>query len=50
VVVERIRSSESGTSGFNAATGQYEDLRKAGVLDPAKVTRSASRTRPPSRR
>src|SRR5439155_10623171 len=41
VVVERIRSSEAGTSGFNAATGQYEDLRKAGVIDPAKVTRSA---------
>jgi len=41
VVVERIRSSESGASGFNAATGQYGDLRKAGVIDPAKVTRSA---------
>ena len=40
VVVERIRS-ESGASGFNAATGEWGDLTKAGVIDPAKVTRSA---------
>jgi chaperonin GroEL len=40
VVVERIRS-ESGATGFNAATGQWGDLTKAGVIDPAKVTRSA---------
>jgi chaperonin GroEL len=40
VVVERIRSEKGGT-GFNAATGVYEDLLKAGVIDPAKVTRSA---------
>ena len=39
VVVERVRSSE-GSSGFNAATGDYEDLIGAGVIDPAKVTRS----------
>jgi chaperonin GroEL len=32
---------ETGTVGLNAATGQYEDLFKAGVIDPAKVTRSA---------
>jgi chaperonin GroEL len=39
VVVERVRSAE-GNEGFNAATGQYEDLMKAGIIDPAKVTRS----------
>jgi chaperonin GroEL len=38
VIVNRIR--ESG-QGYNAATGQFEDLLKAGVVDPAKVTRSA---------
>jgi chaperonin GroEL len=40
VFVERIRS-ESGATGFNAASGQWGDLTKAGVIDPAKVTRSA---------
>jgi chaperonin GroEL len=40
VVVERIRGESNGT-GFNAATGRWEDLRKAGIIDPAKVTRSA---------
>ncbi len=39
VVVERVRAAEGG-SGFNAATGVYEDLVAAGVIDPAKVTRS----------
>jgi len=39
VVVERVRGAE-GNTGFNAATGEYEDLVKAGVIDPAKVTRS----------
>ncbi|HEY2302714.1 MAG TPA: TCP-1/cpn60 chaperonin family protein, partial [Acidimicrobiales bacterium] len=33
--------SESGAVGLNAATGNFEDLVKAGVIDPAKVTRSA---------
>ena len=32
---------ETGTVGLNAATGEYEDLLKAGVIDPAKVTRAA---------
>ena len=32
---------ETGSIGLNAATGEYEDLLKAGVIDPAKVTRSA---------
>src|SRR6266498_3970483 len=40
VIVERIRS-ESGAFGFNAATAEWGDLLKAGIMDPAKVTRSA---------
>jgi chaperonin GroEL len=40
VVVERIRD-ESGATGLNAASGEWGDLTKAGVIDPAKVTRSA---------
>jgi chaperonin GroEL len=39
VVVEQVRAAE-GSNGFNAATGKYEDLLAAGVIDPAKVTRS----------
>jgi chaperonin GroEL len=40
VMVQQIER-ETGSIGLNAATGQFEDLLKAGVLDPAKVTRSA---------
>jgi chaperonin GroEL len=40
VVVERI-AHELGPIGFNAATGDYENLTKAGIIDPATVTRSA---------
>ncbi|MDR1608541.1 MAG: chaperonin GroEL [Deltaproteobacteria bacterium] len=40
VVVEKVKS-EDGNTGFNADTGQYEDLLAAGVIDPAKVTRFA---------
>ena len=40
VVVEKVRTMAAG-SGLNALTGEYEDLLKAGVIDPAKVTRSA---------
>lgn len=40
VVVEKLLSFNDKVTGFNAETGKYEDLRKAGVLDPAKVTRS----------
>jgi chaperonin GroEL len=40
VVVEKVRGMKAG-SGLNALTGDYEDLIKAGVIDPAKVTRSA---------
>jgi len=39
VIVERVREME-GREGFNAATGNFEDLVKAGIADPAKVTRS----------
>jgi chaperonin GroEL len=39
VVVERVRG-EAGNIGFNAQTGVFEDLVVAGVIDPAKVTRS----------
>jgi chaperonin GroEL len=40
VVVEKVRGMKPG-HGLNALTGVYEDLLKAGVIDPAKVTRSA---------
>ena len=40
VVVEQVRGAEGASYGFNAATGVYEDLLAAGVIDPAKVTRS----------
>ncbi len=40
VAVEQAER-ESGSVGLNALTGQFEDLIKAGVIDPAKVTRSA---------
>ncbi len=40
VVVAKVRSM-SGAEGLNAATGEYEDLVKLGVIDAAKVTRSA---------
>ena len=40
VVVDRVRDMKTG-SGFNAATGEYEDLVSEGVIDPTMVTRSA---------
>jgi len=40
IVVEKVRTGKDGY-GFNAATGEYEDLIKAGVIDPKKVTRIA---------
>ncbi|HAX81114.1 MAG TPA: molecular chaperone GroEL, partial [Actinobacteria bacterium] len=39
VIVERVRALTGG-NGFNAETGEYVDLVKAGIADPAKVTRS----------
>jgi chaperonin GroEL len=41
VVVERVRSDKNENFGFNAQTEEFEDLVKAGVVDPAKVTRTA---------
>ena len=40
VVVEKVRGLKKG-HGFNAVTGEYEDLIKSGIIDPVKVTRSA---------
>ena len=40
VVVQKVREAE-GDFGYNARTGEYEDLRKAGIIDPAKVARVA---------
>ncbi len=40
VVVEKIKSMEKGT-GFNAMTGKFENMMAAGIVDPAKVARSA---------
>ena len=41
IVVEKIRAEKDKDFGFNAATGTYENMVKAGVIDPAKVTRTA---------
>ncbi len=41
IVVERVRENSNPNFGFNAATDEYEDLVVAGVIDPAKVTRTA---------
>ncbi len=40
LIVEKVKG-ETGSTGYNVATGEFVDLVKAGVLDPAKVTRSA---------
>jgi chaperonin GroEL len=41
VVIEKIRANKESNFGFNAASANYEDLVKSGVIDPTKVTRSA---------
>ena len=41
IVVAKVRASKDPNYGFNAGTDKYEDLVKAGVIDPAKVTRTA---------
>ena len=41
IVVAKIRESKKAGWGLNAATGEYTDLVKVGVIDPAMVTRSA---------
>ena len=40
VIADHVKGLKSATEGFNAQTGVYEDLMKAGIIDPAKVTRS----------
>ena len=40
VIVSKVKEAE-GNNGFNVATGEFVDMIKAGILDPAKVTRSA---------
>ncbi|HOK41092.1 MAG TPA: TCP-1/cpn60 chaperonin family protein, partial [bacterium] len=41
IVVDRVKNNKSSSYGFNAATGEFDDLVKDGIIDPAKVTRSA---------
>jgi chaperonin GroEL len=41
IVIGKINDSKDNNYGYNALTGQYEDLVKAGVLDPTKVVRTA---------
>ncbi len=41
IVVGRIKESKDNNFGYNAQTGKFEDLVKAGVIDPTKVTRTA---------
>jgi len=41
IVIEKIRANTNPHYGFNAETGEYEDLVMSGVIDPAKVTRTA---------
>src|SRR5687767_5179720 len=41
VIVERVRSEKNPNIGYNVVTDKFEDLVAAGVIDPAKVTRSA---------
>jgi chaperonin GroEL len=41
IVVSRVKEAKSADEGYNAATDVYEDLVKAGVIDPAKVVRNA---------
>ena len=40
VIVEKLRKEKQGI-GYNAATGEWEDMAKSGIIDPTKVTRSA---------
>jgi chaperonin GroEL len=41
VVIGKIHDSKDNNYGYNAGTNVYEDLVKAGVIDPTKVTRTA---------
>ncbi len=41
IVVDKVKESKEPNFGFNAATNEYEDLVKAGIIDPTKVSRTA---------
>ena len=41
VIIERVKAEKNENFGFNAETEEFEDLVKAGVIDPAKVARTA---------
>ncbi|MFO0865767.1 MAG: TCP-1/cpn60 chaperonin family protein [Gemmataceae bacterium] len=41
VIADEVKKQKSDNVGFNANTGEYVDMYKAGIVDPAKVTRSA---------
>ena len=41
IVVQKVKDAKDGNFGYNAASDEYEDLVKAGVIDPTKVVRSA---------
>ena len=41
LIVQEVMLKHKGAEGYNVATGEYEDLIKAGVVDPTKVTRTA---------
>ena len=41
VVIDEVLHKRTGSVGYNALTNDYEDLEKAGIIDPVKVTRSA---------
>jgi chaperonin GroEL len=41
IVLGKVKDSKDNNFGYNALTGEYEDLVKAGVLDPTKVVRTA---------
>ena len=41
IVVQKVKEAKEVPFGYNAATDKYEDLTKAGVIDPTKVVRSA---------
>jgi chaperonin GroEL len=41
IVAGKVKESPENAFGFNAATGAYEDLVKAGIIDPTKVSRVA---------
>ena len=46
VIVEKVRNDKNASGGYNAATEEYVDMIKAGIIDPTKVSRLRCRTRP----